>query len=31
VGFAWLTNDPQPMNQRPNGMMQVELQLSGVV
>jgi hypothetical protein len=30
VGYAWLTNDPQPSNQRPNGMMQVELQLGGV-
>lgn len=31
VGFAWLTNDPQPVNERPNGMMQVNLELSGVV
>lgn len=30
VGFAWLTNDPQPKNQRPNGMMQVTLNLEGV-
>lgn len=31
VGYAWLNNDPQPVNQRPNGMMGVELQMSGVV
>lgn len=30
VGYAWLTNDPKPFNQRPNGMMQVSLQLSGL-
>ena len=30
VGFAWLTNDPRPSNQRPNGMMQVSLQMQGV-
>lgn len=30
VGYAWLTNDPQPSNQRPNGMMQVDLQMGGV-
>jgi hypothetical protein len=31
VGFAWLTNDPQPKNQRANGMMQVSLDLEGIV
>jgi len=31
VGYAWLMNDPQPVNQLPNGMMQVELQMSGAV
>ena len=31
VGYAYLTNDPQPSNQRSNGMMQIELQLGGVV
>jgi len=31
VGYAWLNNDPQPVNQRPNGMMGVELKMSGVV
>jgi hypothetical protein len=31
VGYAWLTNDPQPSNQRSNGMMQVELQMAGIV
>jgi hypothetical protein len=30
VGFAWLANDPQPKNQRPNGMMQVSLSLEGI-
>lgn len=31
VGFAWLTNDPQPKNQLPNGLMQVSLDLEGIV
>lgn len=31
VGYGWLTNDPKPQNQRGNGMMSVELQMSGVV
>jgi len=31
VGFAWLTQDTKPMNQLPNGMMQAELSLSGIV
>jgi len=31
VGYAWLTNDPQPVNQRANGMMQVSLEMTGVV
>lgn len=31
VGYAWLTNDPKPTNQRSNGMMQVELEMSGIV
>jgi hypothetical protein len=30
VGYCWLTNDPQPSNQRANGMMQVSLKLAGV-
>lgn len=30
VGFAWMTNDPQPSNQRPNGMMQISLQMTGI-
>lgn len=29
VGFCWLTNDPQPVNQLPNGMMQIALNLGG--
>lgn len=31
VGYAWLTNNPEPMNQRPNGMMSCTLQMSGIV
>jgi hypothetical protein len=30
IGFAWMTNDPQPKNQRPNGMMQIDLQMTGI-
>jgi hypothetical protein len=30
VGFAWMTNDPQPTNQRSNGMMQIQLQMTGI-
>lgn len=29
-GFVWITNDPQPSNQRSNGMMQVSFEISGV-
>jgi hypothetical protein len=29
VAFAWLTNEPQPSNMLPNGMMQVSLDMSG--
>lgn len=31
VGYAWLLNDPQLTNQRPNGMVQVELAMGGIV
>lgn len=31
VGFCWLTNKPKPVNQRNNGMMSVQLQVSGIV
>jgi hypothetical protein len=31
IGYCWMTNDPQPSNQRPNGMMQVGLEMSGIV
>lgn len=31
VGYAWLTSDPIPKNQLPNGMMQVQLDMSGIV
>jgi hypothetical protein len=30
TSFAWLTNNPQPSNMLPNGMMQVSLEMSGV-
>jgi hypothetical protein len=30
VGYAWMTNDPQPANARSNGMMQVSLELGGI-
>lgn len=31
TGFAWITNNPQPSNARANGMMQITLQMGGVV
>lgn len=31
VGFAWLTDDPIPVNELPNGMMSVEFQMNGIV
>lgn len=31
VGYAWLSNDPRPSNQRSNGMMQIALQMGGLV
>jgi hypothetical protein len=30
TAFSWLTNDPQPSNMLPNGMMQISLEMSGV-
>lgn len=30
VGFGWITNDPQPQNQRPNGMMQINWNMTGI-
>jgi hypothetical protein len=30
IGFCWMTNDPQPQNQLPNGMMQIQLQMKGI-
>jgi hypothetical protein len=30
VGFAWLTGDPQPANQLPNGLMQVSFDMAGI-
>ena len=30
IGFAWMTNDPQPSNSLPNGMMQISLEMSGI-
>ena len=31
VGYAWLTQDAKPSNSRQNGMMQLDLQLEGIV
>jgi len=31
TGYGWMTNEPRPVNQRANGMMQIDLQMSGVV
>lgn len=31
VGYAWLSGDPRPNNQRANGMMQVALDIGGIV
>ena len=31
VGFAWMTNQPKPANQLGNGMMAIELQMTGIV
>ena len=31
VGYGWMTNDPKPSNQRNNGMMQIDLQMGGIV
>jgi hypothetical protein len=30
VGYAWMTNDPQPVNQRTNGMMSLSLRMQGL-
>jgi hypothetical protein len=30
VAYAWLTNQPRPVNQRPNGMMEVQFDLEGL-
>lgn len=31
VGYGWFTNDPMPKNSRANGMMQIEIQMGGIV
>lgn len=31
VGYVWMISDPVPVNQRSNGMMQVQLQFHGIV
>lgn len=31
TGFGWMTNDPQPRNSRPNGMMEISFQMTGIV
>lgn len=30
TGFAWMTNEPRPVNARSNGMMSIDLQMSGI-
>lgn len=30
VGFAWMTNEPQARNQRSNGMMEIQLEMTGI-
>lgn len=30
VGFCWMTNEPQPQNARPNGMMNIQMQMTGI-
>lgn len=30
-GYAWLANQPRPQNQRPNGMMSIDLDLGGII
>jgi hypothetical protein len=31
VGFCWLSNQPKPVNDLPNGMMRIDLQTRGIV
>lgn len=31
IGYAWLSNDPQPNNMRSNGMMQFSMEMTGIV
>jgi hypothetical protein len=31
AGYVWLTDDPEPANQLANGMMQISLNVEGVV
>ena len=31
IGYVWLTDDPQPVNQAPNGLMQISFSMEGVV
>ena len=30
VGFAWMTNDPQPVNDLPNGLMSISMEMGGI-
>lgn len=30
IGYCWVTNSPKPTNQRPNGMMQIAISVSGI-
>jgi hypothetical protein len=31
TGYAWITDDPQPQNQRTNGMVQISFKMMGIV
>jgi hypothetical protein len=30
-GYVWMTNDPNVVNQRPNGMVQIQMEVAGIV
>lgn len=30
IGYLWMTNDPAPANQHPNGMMQISMEMAGI-
>ena len=31
IGFCWMVSDPKPINQLPNGMMSLEIEVGGIV